>query len=54
MGAYVVGEDGVLERHSVAPEEELRPLRRLATLAAFDATRRAAMPDDIAHHLRRE
>ena len=26
MGAYVVGEDGVLERHSVAPEEELRPL----------------------------
>ncbi len=26
MGAYVVGEDGVLERHSVAPDEELRPL----------------------------
>lgn len=26
MGAYVVGEDGVLERYSVAPEEELRPL----------------------------
>jgi predicted metal-dependent enzyme (double-stranded beta helix superfamily) len=26
MGAYVVGENGVLERHSVAPEEELRPL----------------------------
>jgi predicted metal-dependent enzyme (double-stranded beta helix superfamily) len=28
MGAYVVAEDGVLERHSVAPEEELRPLER--------------------------
>jgi predicted metal-dependent enzyme (double-stranded beta helix superfamily) len=26
MGAYVVGEDGVLERHTVEPEEELRPL----------------------------
>jgi len=26
MGAYVVGENGVLERHSVASEEELRPL----------------------------
>ena len=26
MGAYVVGEDGVLERHAVMPEEELRPL----------------------------
>jgi predicted metal-dependent enzyme (double-stranded beta helix superfamily) len=26
MGAYVVGDDGVLERHSVPPEEELRPL----------------------------
>ncbi len=26
MGAYRVGEDGVLERHTVAPEQELRPL----------------------------
>ena len=29
MGAYVVGEDGVLERHTVEPEEELRPLSGL-------------------------
>jgi hypothetical protein len=30
MGAYVVGEDGVLERHTVEPEEELRPLSATA------------------------
>jgi predicted metal-dependent enzyme (double-stranded beta helix superfamily) len=38
MGAYVVGEDGVLERHSVAPEEELRPL------SASSASRRSTPP----------
>jgi predicted metal-dependent enzyme (double-stranded beta helix superfamily) len=27
MGAYVVGADGVLERHSVSHKEELRPLQ---------------------------
>jgi predicted metal-dependent enzyme (double-stranded beta helix superfamily) len=32
MGAYVVGEDGVLERHTVEPEEELRPLSASATV----------------------
>jgi predicted metal-dependent enzyme (double-stranded beta helix superfamily) len=28
MGAYVVGSEGVLERHSVSYAEELRPLER--------------------------
>ena len=28
MGAYAIDEDGVLARHAVAPEEELRPLVR--------------------------
>jgi predicted metal-dependent enzyme (double-stranded beta helix superfamily) len=28
MGAYVIGEDGVLARHSVSSSEELRPLER--------------------------
>ena len=32
MGAYVVGEDGVLERHTVEPEEELRPLSASAAV----------------------
>ena len=26
MGAYVIGDDGVLARHSVSSTEELRPL----------------------------
>jgi hypothetical protein len=26
MGAYVIGEDGVLARHPMSYEEELRPL----------------------------
>ena len=30
MGAYAVGEDGVLVRHSVSSAEELRPLERAA------------------------
>jgi predicted metal-dependent enzyme (double-stranded beta helix superfamily) len=29
MGAYVVGSDGVLERHSVCHSEELRPLQNV-------------------------
>jgi predicted metal-dependent enzyme (double-stranded beta helix superfamily) len=33
MGAYVVGEDGVLARHPVASSEELRPLEREARAA---------------------
>ena len=28
MGAYVIGEDGVLARHPMSYEEELRPLER--------------------------
>jgi predicted metal-dependent enzyme (double-stranded beta helix superfamily) len=30
MGAYVIGADGVLARHSVSSGEELRPLSRIA------------------------
>jgi quercetin dioxygenase-like cupin family protein len=30
MGAYVVGSDGVLERHSVSHTEELRPRQQAA------------------------
>jgi hypothetical protein len=29
MGAYVIGDDGVLARHSVSSSEELRPLSRV-------------------------
>jgi predicted metal-dependent enzyme (double-stranded beta helix superfamily) len=37
MGAYVVGADGVLERHSVAPDEELRPLSVPSALSVSSA-----------------
>jgi hypothetical protein len=30
MGAYVIGEDGVLARHTQAQNEELRPRVRVA------------------------
>ena len=46
MGAYVVGEDGVLERHTVEPEEELRPLTaspRSLPLARIPLGARAAL-----------
>ncbi len=34
MGAYVIGEDGVLERHPVSSGEELRPLQPATVLPA--------------------
>jgi len=36
MGAYVVGEDGVLARHSVAHTEELRQLADAAAVASAE------------------
>ena len=62
MGAYVIGDDGVLARHPMSSSEELRPLERAALAAdlavplaarpALDAARRG--DQDQAHHLRRE
>jgi hypothetical protein len=36
MGAYVVGEDGVLPRHQMDYTEELRPLGQAASSAAAE------------------